>query len=77
MCRCQNMNPFGVLFVFVFSSIIWAQGKESSAINKLKESGGIISSADSGGWRIEFQFKGRDLRDEGLEPAQDLRMSDY
>jgi len=73
MCRCPNMNPFGVLFVFVFSSIIWAQGKESSAINKLKESGGIISSADSGGWRIEFQLKGRDLRDEGLEPAQDLK----
>ena len=67
------MNPFGVLFLFLFSSIIWTQGKESTAINKLKESGAIISSADSGGWRVEFHLKGRDLQDEGLEPIQDLK----
>jgi hypothetical protein len=73
MCRCPNINPFGALFLFIFSSIIWAQGKESNAINKLKESGGIISSADSGGWRIEFHLRGRDLQDDGLEPAQDLK----
>ncbi len=67
------MTPFVVLFLFIFSSMAWALGKESSAINKLKESGGIISSADSGGLRIEFHLRGRDLQDEGLEPAQSLK----
>jgi len=73
MCLYHNINSFGVFFLLIISSVVWAQGKESSAINKLKESGGIISSAQSGGLRIEFHLRGRDLQNEGLEPAQELK----
>ncbi len=71
--RNQKMKSPGLIFLLIISSVLWAHGKESSAINKLKERGGIISAAQSGGLSVEFHLRGRDLQDEGLEPAQELK----
>ena len=67
------MKSPGLIFLLIISSVLWTHGKESSAINKLKERGGIISAAQSGGLSVEFHLRGRDLQDEGLEPAQELK----
>ena len=42
------------------------EGSRPEVVGAIREDGGLVPPLASGGWRVEYHLRGRDLKDEGL-----------